>query len=87
MGVTYGSTITFVCWNGFDHESGQVPNVVSNRPLRSILVISDFTGASFDKGAREAMEESAAFDKPYVKKSGNPHGLDRRTSHHGSLKA
>jgi hypothetical protein len=34
-----------------------------------VLVLSDFTGASFDHDSIQAMKESAVFDKPYVKKS------------------
>jgi hypothetical protein len=46
-----------------------VPEVVTTRPLGSVLIISDFTGASFDKESIRTMKESAVFDKPYVKKS------------------
>jgi hypothetical protein len=33
------------------------------------LVLSDFTGASFDEEAIRTMKETAVFDKPYIKKS------------------
>src|SRR5467141_914808 len=46
-----------------------VPGVVTTRPRASVLILSDFTGASFDEEAVRAMKESAVFDKPYVKKS------------------
>ena len=46
-----------------------VPGVVTTRPRASVLVLSDFTGASFDQETIRAMKESAVFDKPYVKKS------------------
>jgi hypothetical protein len=42
---------------------------VTTRPRGSVLILSDFTGASFDQEAIRAMKESAVFDKPYVKKS------------------
>ena len=46
-----------------------VPDYVISQPLDSVLVLSDFTGTSFDEEAIRAMKESAVFDKPYVKKS------------------
>jgi hypothetical protein len=46
-----------------------VPELVTTRPRNSVLILSDFTGASFDKESMRAMKESAVFDKPYVKKS------------------
>jgi len=46
-----------------------VPAVVTDQPRDSVLVLSDFTGASFNKEAVLAMKESAVFDKPHVKKS------------------
>lgn len=46
-----------------------VPDVVTTLPRDSVLILSDFTGASFDKESLRAMKESAVFDKPYVKKS------------------
>ena len=46
-----------------------VPDVVTTLPRNSVMILSDFTGASFDKEAIRAMKESAVFDKPYVKKS------------------
>ena len=47
----------------------EVPEVVSTRPLGSVLVFSDFAGASFDREAIRAMKEAAVFDKPYVKRT------------------
>lgn len=46
-----------------------VPEYVIVQPRGSVLVLSDFTGASFDQEALRAMKESAVFDKPYIKKS------------------
>src|SRR6267143_5055781 len=46
-----------------------VPEFMTTRPRGSILILSDFTGASFGQDAIRAMKESAAFDKPYIKKS------------------
>jgi hypothetical protein len=46
-----------------------VPEFVTAQPRGSVLILSDFTGASFDQEAIRTMKESAVFDKPYVKKS------------------
>jgi hypothetical protein len=46
-----------------------VPNLVMTHPRNSVLILSDFTGASIDRAAILAIEETAVFDKPYVKKS------------------
>jgi hypothetical protein len=46
-----------------------VPKLVIPRPLGSVLILTDFTGASFDPEAIRAMEEAAVFDKQHVRKS------------------
>lgn len=46
-----------------------VPDHVTVNPRGSVLVLTDFTGAAFDRDALRAMKEAAVFDKPYVKKS------------------
>jgi hypothetical protein len=46
-----------------------VPEVVTARPRGSVLILSDFSGASFNQEAIRVMKESAIFDKTYVKKS------------------
>lgn len=46
-----------------------VPEHVTTRPRGSVLILSDFTGASFDEESVRTMKETAVFDKPYVKKS------------------
>jgi hypothetical protein len=46
-----------------------VPEFVTIRPRGSVLILSDFTGASFDTEAIRVMKETAVFDRPYVKKS------------------
>ena len=46
-----------------------VPDLVTTRPRDSVLILSDFAGASFNREAIRVMKESAVFDKPYVKKS------------------
>ena len=47
----------------------ELPEVVTTRPLGSVLIFSDFTAASFDADAMRVMKEAAVFDKPYVKKT------------------
>ena len=42
---------------------------VSNQPRGSVLVLSDFTGASFDPEAIRTIKETAVFDKLYIAKS------------------
>ena len=46
-----------------------VPDLVTTRSRNSVLILSDFTGASVDQEAIRIMKETAVFDKPYVKKS------------------
>ena len=41
-----------------------VPEVVTTRQRGSVLILSDFTGSSFDEEAVRAMKEAAVFDKP-----------------------
>jgi hypothetical protein len=46
-----------------------VPESVTTRPRGSVLILSDFSGASIDQDAIRIMKETAVFDKPYVRKS------------------
>ena len=46
-----------------------VPDLVTTCPLGSVLILSDFTGASCDAEAIRVLQETAVFDKPFVKKS------------------
>ena len=46
-----------------------VPDHVTVQPRGSVLVLTDFSGAAFDRDALRAMKETAVFDKPFVKKS------------------
>jgi hypothetical protein len=46
-----------------------VPDYTTVRPRGSVLVLTDFTGAAFDRDAVRAIKETAVFDKPFVKKS------------------
>jgi hypothetical protein len=49
--------------------SRSVPDYVTTQPRGSVLVLSDFTGASIDQGAIRSIQETAVFNKPYVNKS------------------
>ena len=46
-----------------------VPELVTTRPRNSVLILTNFAGASFNEDALRALKEAAVFDKPYVKKS------------------
>jgi hypothetical protein len=46
-----------------------VPDYITVQPRGSVLVLTDFSGAEFDRNALRAMKETAVFDKPFVKKS------------------
>jgi hypothetical protein len=47
----------------------RVPDFVTAEPRGSVLVLTNFTGALFDRDAIRAVKETAVFDKPFVKKS------------------
>ena len=47
----------------------RVPDYITVQPRGSVLVLTDFSGAAFDRDALRAMKEAAVFDKPFVKKS------------------
>jgi hypothetical protein len=47
----------------------KVPDLVSTQPLRSVLILAEFTGAAFNAETLRAMKEAAVFDKPYIKKT------------------
>jgi hypothetical protein len=46
-----------------------IPELVTTLPRRSVLILADFTGASFDEDTVRAMKEAAVFDKPFIKKT------------------
>jgi hypothetical protein len=46
----------------------ELPDVVTTRPLGSVLIFSKFTATILDEETMRAIKESAVFDKPYVKK-------------------
>ena len=42
----------------------KVPDYVTAKSRGSVLILTDFTGASFDQDALRTMQQSAVFDKP-----------------------
>jgi hypothetical protein len=53
----------------FEKLVRHVPDHVTVQPLGSVLVLTDFTGAVFDRAVVLAVKETAVFDKPYIRKS------------------
>ena len=47
----------------------RVPDYITVQPRGSVLVLTDFSGAAFDRDALRVMKETTVFDKPFVKKS------------------
>ena len=47
----------------------QLPDVVTAQPTGSVLSLGEFTGTAFDDEAIRAMQQTAVFDKPFIKKS------------------
>lgn len=45
------------------------PDYVTAQPLRSVLLLADFTEASFNEEGVRVMKETATFDKAYIKKT------------------
>ncbi len=48
---------------------GEVQRLVSAQPRKSVLILSDLTGAQFSRDTVTRMKEVAVFDRPYVKRS------------------
>jgi hypothetical protein len=46
-----------------------VRGFVPAHPKGSLLLLADFTGAEFDRESLPAMQETAVFDRPHLKKS------------------
>ena len=55
--------------NEVEEIARSVPDYITVQPRGSVLVLTDFSGAAFDRDALRAMKETAVFDKPFVKKS------------------
>jgi hypothetical protein len=48
---------------------GEVQRMVTAQPPKSVLTLSDLTGAQFSRAAVTRMKEVAVFDRPYVKRA------------------
>jgi hypothetical protein len=46
-----------------------VPDIVTTQARASVLILADYTGAELDKEAFRTIEQTAVFDKPFVKRS------------------
>ena len=55
--------------NEVEEIARHVPDYVTAQPRGSALILTNFTGANFDRDAIRAVKEAAVFDKPFVKKS------------------
>jgi hypothetical protein len=55
--------------NEVEEIARAAPDHITVQPRGSVLVLTNFTGAAFDRDALPAMKEAAVFDKPFVKKS------------------
>ncbi len=73
--------------NEVEQIARAVPDYVTVNPPGSVLALTDFTGAAFDRDALLAMKEAAVFDKPFVKKSALLGTEDLPVSFYGELKS
>ncbi len=48
---------------------GEVQRIVTARPHKSVLTLSDLTGAQFSRDAVTRMKEVAVLDRPHVKRA------------------
>ena len=72
--ITQGKRVLLVDFsncsaNEVEEIARSAPDYITVQPCGSVLVLTDFTGAAFDRDALWAMKETAVFDKPFVKKS------------------
>ena len=49
--------------------AGEVQKIVTARSPKSVLTLSDFTGARFSRAAFTRIKEVAVFDRPFVKRA------------------
>jgi len=47
----------------------KVQRIVTSQPPKSVLTLSDLTGAQFNRAAVTRMKEVAVFDRPYVRRA------------------
>ena len=49
--------------------SESAPDIVTHEPLRSVLVVADFSGAEFDRDAIERIKVAMAVDRLHIKRA------------------
>jgi len=72
--VHQGKPVLFVdCSHCSAKEVGDicylVPKFVSKQPIGSVLLLADFTGATFDRACIERLKVSIVLDRPHLKRS------------------
>jgi len=65
----FSSTCQTVQPGEVEQIAREVPEHVTRQPRGSVLLLTDFTGASIDQEALIAIKETAVFDKPYIRKA------------------
>ena len=73
--------------NEVEEIARAAPDYITVQPRNSVLVLTDFSGAAFDRDALQAMKETAVFDKPFVKKSALVGTEDLPASFYDELKS
>src|SRR5882672_4977169 len=73
--------------NEVEEIARAAPDYITVKPRGSVLVLTDFSGAAFDRDALRAMKETAVFDKPFVKKSALMGTEDLPASFYNELKS
>jgi hypothetical protein len=61
--------LSHCCGAEIGNIASQVQRIVTAQPRKSVLILSDLTGAQFNRGAVTRMKEVAVFDRPYVRSS------------------
>jgi hypothetical protein len=73
--------------NEVEEIARAAPDHITVQPRGSVLVLTNFTGAAFDRDALRAMKEAAVFDKPFVRKSALIGSEDLPASFYDELKS
>ena len=72
--VHQGQSVLLVdCSNCSPREVGDisvmVPDHVTEQPMASVLLLADFTGATFDRDCVERLKVGMVLDRPHLKRS------------------
>jgi hypothetical protein len=70
----HGKQILFIDLSNCNPEevtkiAGEVQRIVTAQSPKSVLTLSDFTGARFSRAAFTRIKEVAVFDRPFVKRA------------------